>query len=497
MTTTVTEAPERPQLTEAQLRERIRKMTPEQRKKLASLSVPRMVDPYFIHIPHPKQQLYLSLMNREVMYGGAAGGGKSDSLLMSAAQFVDVPGYSALILRRTWPDLNAPGAILDRARSWWGGLDVRMKDGGRIFEFPSGARIQFGYIQHDADKYKFQSAEYQFVGFDELTQFQEAIYTYLFSRVRRPQVSCLNCQTAVRRGPDGAWHHSKRGQKCPNGIFPDPKVIDQYPPAENSGISVFNVPLRMRSATNPGGVGHDWVRRRFVDPKTREKSSIFVPASLRDNPSLDQDSYIENLQHLSPADRMRLLEGDWEVAEKGDIFDPAWFNFIDDGQFSGRTVRYWDKAATEAGGDWTVGTLVTLTDEGRWIIRDVVRGQWSSLNVQKVIHQTAIRDGRDVPVLMEQEPGSAGKDVIDHYARRVLVGFRFKGIRSSGSKAERAAPLASAAEAGNVFVVKGQWNRDWQNEFALFPLGAHDDMVDSAAGAANYLALGRRNRVIV
>ena len=484
-------------MTEAQLRERVRKMTPEQRRKLAQLSVPRIVDPYFVHIPHPKQQLFLSLMNREVMYGGAAGGGKSDSLLMSAAQFVDVPGYSALILRRTWPDLNAPGAILDRARSWWGGLDVRMKDGGRIFEFPSGARIQFGYIQHEADKYKFQSAEYQFVGFDELTQFPENVYTYLFSRVRRPQVSCLNCQTAVRRGPDNKWYHSNRGQKCPGGIFPDPKVIEQYPPAVGSGTSVFNVPLRMRSATNPGGVGHDWVRRRFVDRKTRETSSIFVPASLRDNPSLDQESYIENLQHLSPADRMRLLEGDWEVAEAGDIFDPAWFKYIEDANFGGRTVRYWDKAATANGGDYTVGTLVTLTDDGRWIIRDVVRGQWSSLQVQNVIARTATQDGVAVPILMEQEPGSAGKDVIDHYSRKVLTGFAFRGIRSSGSKAERAAPLASAAEAGNVYVVKGRWNQDWANEFAQFPLGQHDDMVDSASGAANYLAFARRTRVLV
>ena len=485
-------------MTEAQLRERVRKMTPEQRRKLAQLSVPRIVDPYFVHIPHPKQQLFLSLMNREVMYGGAAGGGKSDSLLMSAAQFVDVPGYSALILRRTWPDLNAPGAILDRARSWWGGLDVRMKDGGRIFEFPSGARIQFGYIQHEADKYKFQSAEYQFVGFDELTQFPENVYTYLFSRVRRPQVSCLNCQTAVRRGPDNKWYHSNRGQKCPGGIFPDPKVIEQYPPAVGSGISVFNVPLRMRSATNPGGVGHDWVRRRFVDKKTRETSSIFIPASLRDNPSLDQESYIENLQHLSPADRMRLLEGDWDVFEAGDVFDPAWFKIVQDtSNVTGDTVRFWDRAATANGGDYTVGVLMTMTKDGSYYIKDVVRGQWSSRENERIIASTAARDGVNVQIRMEQEPGSSGKDVIDHYTRNILRGYAFRPVRPTGDKVVRASPFASACEAGNVFVQAAQWTKSYVDEFALFPIGKNDDQVDATSGAFSYLTLGRRTRVLV
>lgn len=473
---------------------RVKKMTPAQRQKLTALAVPRVVEPYFVHIPHPKQQLFLSITAREAMYGGAAGGGKSDALLMAAAQYVDVPGYSALILRRTWPDLNAPGAILDRARSWWAGLDVKIRDGGRIFEFPSGARIQFGYLQHDKDKFKFQSAEYQFVGFDELTQFPEAAYTYMFSRVRRPQVSCLNCSAAVLK--NGAkWRHATPNTKCPD-LYPDPKVLDQYQPSPQ-GVSVFEIPLRVRSATNPGGYGHEWVRGRFVDQKTRIKTAFFVPASLRDNPSLDRDSYRKNLEFLSPTDRERLMNGDWEVYDDGEMFEREWFNVVNVSPVDGMTVRYWDKAATEGGGDYTVGTKLRKTPSGVWYVEDVIRGQWSSHKTSQIIRQTAAIDGTGVPIRMEQEPGSSGKDVIDYYTREILQGYNFKGDRVTGSKPDRAAPFASQAEAGNVKIVAAQWNKAWLDELCLFPVGAHDDQVDSVSGGANFLSFTRRSRLLV
>lgn len=478
--------------------ERLKAMTPKQRERLAQLAIPRVVDPYFVHIPHPKQQLFLSLQGREAMYGGAAGGGKSDALLMAAAQYVDVPGYSALILRRTWPDLNAPGAILDRARTWWGGLDVRIRDGGRIFEFPSGARIQFGYTLHDSDKYKFQSAEYQFIGFDELTQFDESIYTYMFSRVRRPQVACLNCRLPVRWESGNSWRHSNRkaSASCPD-IYPDPAVIEQYKPTQ-SGVSIFNVPLRVRSATNPGGRGHIWVRDRFINDKTKVPGALFIPASLSDNPSLDKETYTENLQHLVAVDKQRLLMGDWDVSEQGELFKRTMFSVVQStAGIKGRRVRYWDRASTENGGDWTVGTLMCLSDDGKWYVEDVVRGQWSPLQCERIIASTASKDGQAVPIRMEQEPGSSGVDTIDGYRRRVLVGYNFDGIRSSGSKVERATGLVSAAEAGNVVLQAAQWNTAWLDEFDLFPVGANDDQVDAASGCLNFLTGQRMSRIIV
>lgn len=489
--------------------EKVKAMTPEQRMELIRLSKPRVVEPYFKHIPHPAQQLFL-LMNgtEEVMYGGSAGGGKSDALLMAALQYVDVPGYSALILRRTWPDLNSPGAILDRCRTWMAGTPAKQKEGGRIFTFPSGARIQFGYLQYDADKYKYQSSEYQFVAFDELTQFDESTYTYLFSRVRRPSVSCLNCGTSVTRVRNGSnssktWKHTsgEARKNCPE-VYPDPAVLDQYRPAAD-GTTLFDVPLRMRSASNPGGVGHLWVRARFIDNRTRKKDAKFIPARLTDNPSLDQETYAKNLEHLLPVDRERLLNGDWDIEEEGTMFARHYFNVINEVPTKVQDrVRYWDLAATKPSKenkdpDWTVGCLMSHNMDGTWNIEDIVRMQARPLEVEKVIYQTAMMDGPNVRICMEQEPGSSGVNTVSHFQRNVLAGFTFKGVRSTGDKQSRAIPLSSAAQAGNVNILAANWNRDFLDEAALFPRGAHDDQVDATGGAMAEIAFGRKTRLLV
>src|SRR6185369_16574716 len=175
---------------EEAIKKHLAKLTPAQQAQLAQLATPRLVEPYMRHIPHPTQQVFLGLNVREALYGGAAGGGKSDALLMAALQYVDVPGYAALLLRRSWPDLVLPGAIMDRAGQWLADTPARKRDGGRLWEFPSGARLQFGYLSTDSDKYRYASAEFQFIGFDELTQFpEEDTYTFLFSRNRRPKLA--------------------------------------------------------------------------------------------------------------------------------------------------------------------------------------------------------------------------------------------------------------------------------------------------------------------
>lgn len=483
---------------EAKVLQRLKKLSPAARERLQRLTMPRIVEPYIAHIPHPKQQVFLTLQCREAMYGGAAGGGKSDAVLMAALQYVDVPGYSALILRRTWPDLNSPGAILDRARTWLSGTDAQQKDGGRLWVFPSGAKLSFGYLQHEKDKYKFQSAEYQFIGFDELTHFEESPYLYLFSRLRRPDLVCLNCQRPVRKDKNNfAWRHVQRNTSCTD-IFPDPKVIQQYPPSAD-GMSVFDIPLRMRSATNPGGVGNEWVKGRFVSPETADPNAVFIPARLVDNPSLDRDSYEESLSHLSIVDRERLKNGDWDVTEAGEFFERSWFKPLGhfDAQAKCRLVRYWDMASTDGGGDYTAGILMAMMDDGSWQIRDIVRGQWSGGQIEKVVKQCALMDGQYTPIRMEQEPGSSGKNIIDHYRRNILQGYNFDGDRPTGDKTTRAYGMKVAAEKGLMSIVMGENTRAYLNEAEAFPGGANDDMIDASSGAFNYLAFSKRGRLLV
>ncbi len=158
-------------------------------------------------------------------------------------------------------------------------------------------------------------------------------------------------------------------------------------------------------------------------------------------------------------------------------------------------VRYWDKAATHDGGDWTVGCLMA-TEDGQYCIEDIVRLQGSPKEVQETVRRTAERDGTDVRIMLEQEPGSSGVDIIDFWSRHLLRGYSFKGEKVTGSKEARADAMVSAIEAGNLWMVEARWNRELIDEMASFPLGAHDDQVDACSGAFRSLAAkGREMKV--
>jgi predicted phage terminase large subunit-like protein len=380
--------------------------------------------------PTLKQEAFLVALEKEILFGGSAGGAKSIALLMAALQYVDIPGYAALLLRRTYSDLRLPGALMARAHEWLGGTPAKWHDDEHRWEFPSGASLQFGYLERANDHYRYQSSEFQFVGFDELTQFEEQQYLYLFSRLRRRE-----------------------------------------------GVPI---PLRMRAASNPGGLGHLWVKERFLGPPADNR--LFIPARLTDNPHIDQEEYRASLSHLDPVTRARLLNGDWSISEGG-MFRRDWFGVIDAERLPAglkRRVRFWDLASTDGGGDWTVGVLMGR-HEGVFFILDVRRLQGSPGDVEQVVKQTAAADGRDVPVYIEQEPGSAGKYLISSFVR-ALAGYTVRGERATGNKSSRAAPVASQAEAGNVKLVRAGWNKAFLDELELFPRGAHDDQVDAASG---------------
>lgn len=400
-------------------------------------------NPWIPHDPTPKQAYFLLLPHREAFYGGAAGGGKSQALLMAALQYVDVPGYAAILFRRTYADLSLPGALMSRSHEWLGGK-AKWRDSTKTWIFPSGATLSFGYLETEKDKYRYQSAEFQFIGFDELTQFTETQYRYLFSRLRR--------------------------------------------------LEGVDIPLRMRSASNPGGEGHEWVKQRFI-VEGWSKGRPFVPAKLDDNPYLDREEYIKSLNELDPITREQLLEGDWEAKEAGRKFKRHWFEIVDAAPAGVRKVRYWDLAATEPkpgkDPDWTAGVLMCEKD-GVFFIIDVKRVRETPLGVEKLIKQTAELDGRNVEVYIEQEPGSSGKNTVDRYRREVLKGFACYAHKTTGSKEMRANPVSSAAEAGNVKLVRGSWINDFLDEIEIFPYGAHDDQVDATSGAFEILTTKKR-----
>jgi predicted phage terminase large subunit-like protein len=189
------------------------------------------------------------------------------------------------------------------------------------------------------------------------------------------------------------------------------------------------------------------------------------------------------------------LEGDWSEYSGG-FFRREWFTVVDSPPEPERRVRCWDLAATEARAgkdpDWSAGVLLGRTKDKQYVVVDVRRIRATPLAVQALVRRCAEQDGRGVGVYMEQEPGSAGATVIDHFARSVLPGWPFHGVRSTGNKRERAAPFSSMAEAGNIKLLRAPWNGVFLDELASFPQGAHDDQVDAASLAFAQLAAKRK-----
>lgn len=421
-----------------------------------------------------RPQIIFLLMNDvlEVLYGGAAGGGKSEGLLAAAAQYVDLPGYNAIIFRRTLRDLALPGALLSRSHEWWGGTDAHW-DGQRYkWTFPSGAVIQFGYMEHDGDELTYKSSEFQFVGFDEVTEFPEHQYLYMFSRLRRK-------------------------------------------------ADMMHLPLRIRGATNPGGIGHTWVKNRWGLPNPpKNKDRIFIPAFITDNVYLDRESYVRGLEELSELTRAQLLKGDWSARATGGKFDPAWFGVLPQEDWFDKRhlinkVRHWDLAATEKTDsnpdpDWTVGMLQAqysklppkieervyemMREREREGIRmefplppyygieDVVRFRGDGGKVDEMVKATAFQDGLLVPISIEQERGASGKLIVNGF-RRALPGHNVIKLWNQGDKEVRSRPVAARAKEGRYFIKEGEFVDPLLDELGNFGVkGAHDDQVDGLSG---------------
>ena len=231
--------------------------------------------------PQPRQAEFMRRLEDEALYGGAAGGGKSDYALAEALRQIDIPHYRGLILRKTYPQLSE---LIDRSFEIYSGACPRAvyNETKHFWRFPSGAKIFFGSLAHVDDRYNYQGKRYDFIDFDELTQFTFDEYSYLFSRNR----------------PSG------EGTRC-----------------------------YMRAQANPGGIGHGWVKERFITPappmttiwetvkvrfpdgreEERRKSRIFVPSTVFDNEILlrNDPDYLTRLASLPDAERAALLYGDW------------------------------------------------------------------------------------------------------------------------------------------------------------------------------------------
>jgi hypothetical protein len=219
------------------------------------------------------QEDFLAAGETDVLYGGSAGGGKSYAMIVDPLRFAHRSAHRALILRRSMPELRE---LIDKSRELYPKAfpGCKYREVEKLWNFPSGAKIEFGFLERDADVYRYQGQAYSWIGFDEITHLPtEFSWNYLASRLRTT----------------------------------DPEITPY-----------------MRCTANPGGVGAHWVKKRYISPAPPNDSFLgadgitrkFIPARLQDNPYLAYDGrYEQMLKSLPPAQRKQLLEGDWDVAE--------------------------------------------------------------------------------------------------------------------------------------------------------------------------------------
>jgi len=209
-------------------------------------------------------------------------------------------------------------------------------------------------------------------------------------------------------------------------------------------------------------------------------------------------NYEAALRSLPKHERERLYLGSWHARPAaGGVCRREWFKVVDAAPVSTVRMRAWDLAATvpnkpSSDPDWTVGVLVSRPWGGSFTVEDVIRFRGSPMEVEKRIRNVAEQDGDKVTIVLPTDPGAAGKSVSSNFSR-VLEGFRIMFRRPTGSKVERAGPVSSQCEAGNVQLVKGPWNDVFLRELEAFPTpGVHDDQVDAFVDAALTIMESRR-----
>lgn len=440
--------------------------------------------------PQPgPQSAFLESAADIVIYGGAAGGGKSYGLCLDDLYHVGNGQYSSVTFRRTFPQILNPGGLWDTAGEIFPHVGAKSNLSRLEWRFPSGAVVKFAHMQHESDKLQWQGSQIGVIKFDELDHFSESMFFYMLSRNRsvsgiRPYMrgTCNANADSWVAGLISWWIDWETG-------FPIP---------ERAGAVRWFV--RDGAQMLWADRAHDlpWVSIEIdgIEVPQPPKSLTFIPARVTDNKALlsKDPAYLASLLALPPVDRGRLLDGNWKVRPAaGDYFKRHWFEIVDAAPAHAQRVRFWDFAATKArpgrDPDWTAGVLLSRTVHGLWTIEDIRRIRDTPASVERLVRQTAEGDGLSVPVYLEQEPGSSGKIVADYYIREVLRGFTVYATPSTGKKDERAKPVSSQAQAGNMRVVRGPWNADFFSEAEGFPDPAyHDDQVDGLSGAFAALA---------
>lgn len=440
--------------------------------------------------PQPGPQTkFLTTWANVVFYGGEAGGGKTFGLILGAARHISVPAFHAVIFRRHLVEVKMKGGLWDNAAEVYPLIGGQVREGEHEYRFARGATIGFAGMSEEKSKLRYQGSQIPWIGFDQLEHFTEGQFFYMLSRNRSTTGIPGKMLATLNPDPDHFarrmvdwWIYSEKDNV--------PRELWGYPNPEKQG--------RVRWFCQTAGDLLDWAdtRAELIErhgPDCLPLSFTFIRARVTDNPALIEKDpgYIARLRALPLVDRLRLEGGNWDVRPAaGLFFKRGWFPIVDAAPANGETVRYWDRAATDASlpqakdASWTAGVLMRKDSHGNYYILHVERFQGSPAKVEERIKAIASQDGPSVTIGIEQDPGQAGKAEAG-YQVRGLAGYVVRLNPAVGDKGTRAKPWSSQAEGGNVYLVRGKWNDDFLREAENFDgtRECRSDQVDATSGA--------------
>jgi predicted phage terminase large subunit-like protein len=430
------------------------------------------------------QTAFLATPADIAIYGGAAGGGKSWGLLLEPLRHVHVPGFGAVIFRRTTTQVSNEGGLWDESEKLYPLAGAKAVESRLRWDFPAGPSVKFAHLEHEKTVLDWQGSQIPFIGFDELTHFTAKQFWYLLSRNR--SMSGVRPYVRATCNPDAdSWV----AEFIAWWIDPDTGL----PLRERAGVLRWFVRVgeTLHWAGSPEDLAH------HINPldglPIPPKSVTFIPAKLSDNAKLiaADPGYYSTLLALPLVERERLLGGNWKIRPAAGLyFQRSWVTVKDVAPANMQQVRGWDLAATpkteDNDPDWTCGTLMAKDGLGNYWVLDHVFTRDTPSKVEKLIKSTADSDRKGTRVSVPQDPGQAGKGQVQNLTK-LLVGHPVSSSTETGDKLTRFSAFSAQAEAGNIYVLKGTWNERWFDALEGFPEAAHDDDADSTSRAFNTL----------
>lgn len=431
--------------------------------------------------PNPgRQEQYLSSGADVAIFGGGAGGGKTWASMYEPLRHIHVPRFGALILRETRDEIRQVGGMWEESQELYPLFNGIGREGPLDWTFyteegKAPAVVKFDGIQYDKDLKAYQGGQIPLIVFDQLEHFTERKFWYMFTRNRstcgvRPYIRAT-CNPVPADDPVGGWLNRLLAW------WIDPET--GYAVDERAGVIRWLIRVKGQIVW---GSSRDELLAKH--PSSKPKSFTFVPALLKDNPKMSEKDpdYEGNLAAQTIVDEERLRFGNWKIRPAAGLYAKReWFKVVDAAPAGAQWVRGWDFAATKKTADGaaqgppkTVGVKLGKLPDGRFIVGHVVMMQEDPYTVRESVKNLASQDGAACRIDMPQDPGQAGKDQVQEYAR-MLAGYNVTSSPETGDKVTRFGAFSAQARAGNVLLLKGEWNEAYLTALEQFPTAGLDE----------------------